>query len=126
MYTTSSELDSLEYLCKQFKSLTSSEHVQTCELLNLYQAIFSIGSSKIGKTNIQEFDMDVDSLPHVSVPLRRVPLQRQQTVVKLIDKYMKLGLLEPTDSPFCAATVLYERKMLQLVWVGQRHHWRSA
>ena len=56
-----SELDSLEYLCKGFKSLTSSEYAQARELLRSYQAIFSIGSSKIGKTNIQEFDIDVDS-----------------------------------------------------------------
>ena len=108
--TTSSELDSLEYLCKGFKSLTSSEYAQARELLRSYQAIFSIGSSKIGKTNIQELDIDVDSLPRVSVPLRRVPLQHQQTVVKLIDKYMQLGLLEPTDSPFRAATVLVQKK----------------
>ena len=57
-----------------------------------------------------KFDIDTTVLHPVSVPLRRVPLQHQSIVTDLIDKYMKLDLLEPIDSPFRASTVLVQKK----------------
>ena len=56
------------------------------------------------------FDIDLDRIPVVATPLRRVPLHHYDIIKQLISKYMQLGLLEKIDSPFRASTVLVAKK----------------
>ena len=56
------------------------------------------------------FDINTDHISPIFTPLRRVPLHQQEIVMELLDHYRKLGLNEPIDSPFGAATVLIQKK----------------
>ena len=72
--------------------------------------IYSLSNSHIGRTWLTEFDLPVDEIHPIADPLRRVPLQKVNIVKQLLDKYEDLGLVERTDSPFRAPTVLVEKK----------------
>ena len=104
--------DPVTYLTRSLTHLDHTELSQVKRLLNQYRDIFSFGNDKIGETKVQQFDIDVEGLPPVAVPLHRVPLQHRKIVQQLIDKYTRLGLLERIDSPFRAATVLVKKKDL--------------
>ena len=90
--------------------LTKEELSAARSLLNNYRDLFSVSNNKIGSTQISEFDINVNELNPVSVPLRRVPIHHVDIVKQLLQKYEKLGLIEPIDSPFRAATVLVKKK----------------
>ena len=104
--------DPIDILCapKNLGHLTESEFSQATALLSDYKDLFGISNSSIGRTNITEFDIDTPHIDPVSTPLRRVPLHKEHIVKQLLQHYESLGLIEKTDSPFLAATVLVEKK----------------
>lgn len=105
-----SDLDPIDILCAQIKDLSKSEMVEVRKLLTKYKDLFSVSNDRIGETNITEFDIDVDKIPIVATPLRRVPLHHYDIIKELIAKYKDLGLIERIDSPFRASTVLVTKK----------------
>ena len=106
--------DVVEFLCKRdkYRHLTDEQFKQVKQLIQEFKDIFTISSEKMGKTNVNYFDIDVDNMRPVAVPIRRVPLHKEQVVKELVDRYVELGLLEEIDSPFRAAMVLVEKKNL--------------
>ena len=72
--------------------------------------MFSISKVKIGCAKNSQFDINNRVNTPVSIPLRRVPLHKEEIVHELIKKYEDFGLVETIDSPFRAATVLVEKK----------------
>ena len=102
--------DPIDILCKQMTHLSHTEYVAARQLLIKHKDLFSISNNKIGRTSTAEFDIDVNKIDPVSVPLRRVPVHHHDIVSKIITKYEQLGLVEPIDSPFRASTVLVRKK----------------
>ena len=90
--------------------LPQQEYDEVKEVLETYREIFAVSNSKIGRTNITQFDIDTVHTFPVSTPLLRVPLHQQHIVTQLLEHYKQLGLIEPIDSPYRAATVLIEKK----------------
>ena len=79
-------------------------------LIYEYQDIFSVSNDKIGAAKVTKFDIDASKTPPVAVPLRRIPIHQRDVIDKLLEKYMKLDLIEPFDSPYRAAIVLVKKK----------------
>ena len=106
------DLDVVDILCdrKKFDHLSEEEYAQMKRLVTEFKDIFTISSQKIGSANNSQFDVDISNMSPVAIPLRRVPLHKQDIVKALIDKYKQLGILEEIDSPFRAAMVLVEKK----------------
>ena len=71
---------------------------------------FSVSNENTGHANNRYFHIDNYSMTPVSVPIRRIPLHKEGIVKELIKQYEELGLIQGVDSPFCAATVLAEKK----------------
>lgn len=95
--------------CTQISHLTAPQQSKIKHLLEDFQDIFSTSNERIVRRNTNHFDVNIQNLSPVSVLMRR----HQDRVHQLIDRYQLLGLLEPIDSPFSAATV--ERKTLRHV-----------
>ena len=104
--------DVVDILCNRnkFEHLSETEYNQMRSLVTEFKDIFTISSETIGRANNSSFDIDTDNMEPVAIPLRRIPLHKQQIVKQLIDRYKELGLIEEIDSPFRAAMVLVEKK----------------
>ena len=105
-----SKIDVIDILCNKMPHLKKDELQSARNLLSQYRDIFSVSNDKVGCTDVTEFDIDTSIVPPVSVPLRRVPIHQHDIVKQIIEKYEQLGLVEPIDSPFRAATVLVKKK----------------
>ena len=81
-----SEKDPIEFICNNITDLAPPELEQARKLLKSYSDVFAVSSKHIGRTNIQEFDVENEIRP-VTVPLRRIPLNHRDVVKQLIDKY---------------------------------------
>ena len=110
--TSIEETDPLDILCatEKFKHLSIDQQLQAREVLSEFSDIFSVSNDTIGRAKYCEFDIQTDRACPVSVPLRRVPLHKEQIVRDLLENYKKLGLISKIDSPFRAPTVLVEKK----------------
>ena len=106
------KIDPIDYLCSDEKlgHLTKEERSEVRKLLSKYRHILTVSSSHIGRTWLTVFDLPTDNIRPIADPLRRVPLQKVSIVKDLLEKYEELGLVEQTDSPFRAPTVLVEKK----------------
>ena len=106
------ERDVVKYLCDRTKlaHLSDEQYVQVQQLVTEFRDVFTISSEVMGRANNSYFDIDSNSISPIAIPIRRVPLHKEEVVKKLIDRYLKLGLIEEVDSPFRAAMVLVEKK----------------
>ena len=79
-------------------------------MLETYRNIFAVSNSKIGRTNVMQFDIDTNHTFPASTPQRHVPLHQQHIATQLLEHYKQLELIEPIDSPYRAAAVPVEKK----------------
>ena len=99
---TIEEKDPIDFLCSDEK-LGHLVHEPR------YQ-VRTVSNAHIGKTTVNEFDICTVNLHPVADLLRRVPLHKETVVKKHLEKYEGLALIEKTDSPFRASTVLVAKK----------------
>lgn len=80
--TSIEETDPLDILCatEKFKHLSIDQQLQAREVLTEFSDIFSVSNDTIGRAKYCEFDIQTDRACPVSVPLRRVPLHKEQIV----------------------------------------------
>ena len=106
------KMDPIDYLCsdEMLGHLSPQERKQAREVLEKHRSIFSMSNDCVGRTNVNQFDLPTENLYPVVDPLRRVPMHKEEIVRKILKKYEALGLIEKTDSPFRASTVLVEKK----------------
>ena len=102
--------DPIKILSAQMTHLPEQQFKEATMILESYRDVFTIGNAKIGCTNITEFDINTDSMSPISAPLQWVPIHQQEIVKELLEHYQQLGLIEPYDSPYRAATVLVKKK----------------
>ena len=100
----------IDILCSKMKHLDPVSLKEARKFLEGYSDLFTVSSTNIGQTNVQQFEIDDNNLRPVTVPLRRVPIHHKEIVEQLIARYEQLNLLEPIDSPFRASTVLVAKK----------------
>ena len=104
--------DPIDYMCskERLAHLSDIEAQEVKSLLTEFKDIFSVSNDNIGRTSSHMFDINTNNLQPIVDPLRRVPLHKERIVKELLRKYENLGLIEKTDSPFRASTVLIEKK----------------
>ena len=90
--------------------LSDIEVQEVKSLLTEFKDIFSVSNDNIGCTSLHMFDINTNNLQPIADLLRRVPLHKECIVKELLCKYDNLGLIEKTDFPFRASTVLIEKK----------------
>ncbi len=106
------ERDVVKYLCDRTKlaHLSDEQYVQVKQLVTEFREVFTISSETMGRANNSYFDIDINNVSPIAIPIRRVPLHKEEVVKELIDRYLELGLIEEIDSPFRAPMVLVEKK----------------
>ena len=102
--------DPIEILCSHMTHLPQQEYDEAKKVSETYRDLFAVSSSKIGQTNIMQFDTVTDHTFSVSTPLCRIPLHQQHIVTQLLEHYKQLGLFQAIDSPYRAATVLVKKR----------------
>ena len=102
--------DPVDILCNKMKHIPPTELQQARKLLTEYRDLFYISDQRIGRTNLTEFHVYIDSLDPVPVPLRRVPIHHRDIIQILINQYESLGLIEAIDSPLRTSTASVAKK----------------
>ncbi|KAG1040488.1 hypothetical protein G6F43_012278 [Rhizopus delemar] len=80
-------------------------------LLNKYKHIFDWESDTIGRTNLMSHKiiLEENTLPISHRPYRISPLESEH-LQKELDKYCKLGVISPSNSPWAAPVILVKKK----------------
>ena len=90
------------------QDLTATQYLQLEELLMNYQEIFLGPEGELGQTSLTEHTIDTGGAKPIKQPPRRVPLA-QKTVVEL-DKMLKHGIIETSDSAWSSPVALVTKK----------------
>ncbi|MHC5804518.1 hypothetical protein ACYTX7_09950, partial [Streptococcus pyogenes] len=77
------------------------------KLLKRYQHIFDWDNDTIGRTNLinHKIIIEENTLPISHRPYRISPLEAEH-LQKELDKYCKLGVISPSNSPWAAPVIL--------------------
>ncbi|KAG1545924.1 hypothetical protein G6F49_010652 [Rhizopus delemar] len=81
------------------------------KLLKKYENIFDWDNNTIGRTNLLKHKITIkeDTMPISHRPYRISPLEAEH-LQKELDKYCKLGVIEPSNSPWAAPVILVKKK----------------
>ena len=90
------DTDLVKLLCNRNKlqHLSEEQYHEVKSLVLEYKDVFSISSDIMGRATNSSFDIDIDSMTPVAVPIRRIPLHKEEIVKELIERYLELGLIE--------------------------------
>jgi hypothetical protein len=76
------------------------------DLLRRFKSIISTGSHNLGKTSNIEHNIDTGDQPAVRSGLRRISFHEREQ----INKMLKNGIIERSDSPWASPVVLVKKK----------------
>ena len=79
-------------------------------LLGEFKDIFSLGSFDIGCTPLLQHTTDTTQDKPILVRPRRLPIHVQAEVQVIIDDMLKFGIIQPSQSPWCAPVVVVAKK----------------
>ena len=90
--------------------LSTTQKTQLENLLTKYLDVFSEHKFDLGETDILEAEIrTVDEIP-ISEPPRRPPIHLLPQAREEIDQLLKYGIIEPSQSPYSAPTVIVMKK----------------
>ncbi|EIE80635.1 hypothetical protein RO3G_05340 [Rhizopus delemar RA 99-880] len=81
------------------------------KLLKKYESIFDWDNNTIGYTNLIKHKITIkeDTMPISHRPYRMSPIETEH-LQKELDKYCKLGVIAPSNSPWAAPVILVKKK----------------
>lgn len=86
--------------------LNSQEKSVLKQLLTKYQNTFSKSPEDIGRTNKVKHRIDTGNAAPIRIPPRRLPIGKREIEKQEISKMLERGIIEPSNSPWCAPLVL--------------------
>ena len=90
--------------------ITESEKHKIKKLLHKYQHCFVGEDGVLGKTTLVKHRIDTGNAAPVKQRLRNPPIHLQDAVDKEIEKLLKKGIIEPSDSPWSSPLVAVSKK----------------
>ncbi|XP_069106466.1 uncharacterized protein [Argopecten irradians] len=90
--------------------LEDKEKAQIKQLLVDYQDIFMGPDGQLGRTHLGEHHIDTGQAEPIKIPARRISYGQKQVVEDELDKMLKSGVIEPSNSPWSAPVVLVTKK----------------
>jgi transposase InsO family protein len=96
-------------LARCSERLTDEEREQVRTLLYTYADCFSISDDEMSVTDTAEHIIELTSDRPIKIPPRRLALAKREIVKREIDKWLKLGIIRESNSPYAAPIVLVER-----------------
>jgi hypothetical protein len=94
----------------------SSVHLQTHErkalkdLLIKYQKVFASSSDDLGRTDRIQHKINTGASFPIRQPPRRLPLGKREVVKQEVEKMLKKGVIEPSNSAWSSPVVLVTKK----------------
>ena len=92
------------------EKLKPDERQKLMLLINQYQDIFMEPKGELGQTDIFEHEINTGNQPPIKIPPRRIPVFRREIVDQELDKMIKQGTVEPSNSPWSAPICLVKKK----------------
>ncbi|KAH8338662.1 hypothetical protein KR067_009649, partial [Drosophila pandora] len=80
----------------------NQERSQMSQLLSKFEDVFSTGLQGIGKTNIVQAKIDVESNQVVSQPPYRIPEPKKEVVAKMLDELLQQDIIQPSTSEYAS------------------------
>ena len=72
--------------------------------------VFVSPDGKLGNTDVVKHTIDTGDHAPIKLPARRLPWAKQEAADAEVEKMLKRGIIEPSDSPWAAPTVLVTKK----------------
>ena len=92
-------------------NLNSSQQKALATVLASYQDVFAKHKYDLGKFKSLEHKIDLEDPKPFKERIRRTPLRFQEQEEKLIKHMVEAGVIQPSESPWCSAPVLFRKKM---------------
>ena len=87
--------------------LTDEQQREVWQLLEEFQDIFT---DVPGRTNLVEHKIELTTTTPINVKPYAMPYAKRKDVSEEIDKMLKLGIIEPSDSPYNSPIVMVKKK----------------
>ena len=98
-------------LLQQTKPQVSEEDcLPLKQLLNECHEIFSIEDDERGETDMVEFEISTGDEAPKRQAARRIPFAAHQEVVKQLEKMQRIGVIQPSKSPWSSPIVLVRKR----------------
>ncbi|XP_043068710.2 uncharacterized protein [Drosophila bipectinata] len=78
-------------------------------LLNKFEDVFSTGLQGLGKTNIVQANIAVESNQVVSQPPYRIPEPKKEVVAKMLDELLQQDIIQPSTTEYASPVVLIKK-----------------
>lgn len=103
--------DHLKPMVDRFSpELSPSERNQATDLVVEYEDIFQSPSGEIGQTKIVEHRINTGDEHPIRIPARRISPSQKVVVEQELDKMLRDGIIQPSNSPWAAPVVLVTKK----------------
>ena len=100
----------LDKLSDSFKNLDKTSKKSLENLIRDYNSSFAVTELELTQTKITAVDINTgDSLPIKSKP-RPIAPQFKEKVTQMIEQFLRQGVIEPSNSPWCSPITLVGKK----------------
>ena len=110
--TIPEHLESLYNNAKQ--NLDEKQGIMLMKFLSSYQDVFAKPDGQLGVTHLVTHSIDTGDAAPIKQPPRRLPWSRQAIADQEVDKMLKQGIIEESDSPWASPVVLVTKKDLSV------------
>ena len=100
----------LQQLVDEATSLTAHQSDLLTEALLQFEHCFEGGKYGLGRTTLTTHDIDTQNNKPIKVPARRLGWAQRRALTEEVDKMLKLGVIEPSSSPWSSPPVLVKKK----------------
>ena len=99
-----------ELFGKSLDHLPLDEKDQLISLLLERHEVFCLDDDERGETDLVQFTIDTTDCRPLRQPLRRVPFGVRQEISQQLEKMLKMGVVQPSKSPWASPVVLVRKK----------------
>jgi hypothetical protein len=100
----------LQPLLNNINCLSDDQLLLVKNLLHKYECCFEGGKYGLGVTHLVSHRIDTGDHPPIKIPPRRMGPEQRKIVDEEVDKMLKKGVIEPSDSPWSFPPVLVKKK----------------
>ena len=90
--------------------LPPDERGQLTSLLSEYHDVFCLDEDERGETDLVQFVIDTADSKPLRQPLRHVPFGVRQEISHQLEKMLRMGVIQPSKSPWASPVVLVRKK----------------
>ena len=110
MFTIEDIPEHVRPVLSQSADLSPEEISKIVQLIHDYPNVFAEPDGSLGQTDLVKHTIETGKADPIKQPVRRLPWSKQDTVDREVDKMLKQGVIEESDSPWASPVVLVTKK----------------